>query len=214
MSKFVALNISVSEDGFMAGPNQSMEEPLGTNGTLLHEWVFLTKAFREWIGLPGGATGMDNDFAARGFHNIGASIMGRNMFAPSRGPWAEDGWKGWWGSEPKFQHPVFILTHYPRESIDMGNGTVFHFVTEGIERVYELANQAANGKVIRVGGGANTLHQFLAAGLLDEIHTVQVPVKLGSGELLFSDPAIQLNLYRPLPPVESIAVRHQTYLKI
>ena len=214
MSKFVALNISVSEDGFIAGPNQSMEEPLGTNGTLLHEWVFLTKAFREWIGLPGGTTGKDNDFAARGFHNIGASIMGRNMFAPSRGPWADDGWKGWWGSEPKFQHPVFILTHYPRESIDMGNGTVFHFVTEGIERVYELANQAANGKVIRVGGGANTLHQFLAAGLLDEIHTVQVPVKLGSGELLFSDPAIQLNLYRPLPPVESIAVRHQTYLKI
>lgn len=213
MSKFIAVNISVSEDGFMAGPNQSMDEPLGENGKLLHEWVFLTQAFREWIGLPGGTIGIDNDYAARGFHNIGATIMGRNMFTPSRGAWTDDGWQGWWGAEPKFQHPVFILTHYPRESLDMGNGTIFHFVTEGIERACELSNQVAKGKDVRVGGGANVLHQFMDAELLDEIHLTQVPVKLHSGELLFSNPDVQLQHYRRLPLVESQVVQHQTFVQ-
>ena len=213
-SKFLALNISVSHDGFMAGPNQSLENPLGENGTKLHEWVFKTQAFREWIGLPGGETGIDNDYAARGFDNIGATIMGRNMFAPSRGPWIEDGWQGWWGSEPKFQHPVFILTHFARPAIDMGNGTVFHFATGGIEEATERAANAAHGKVVRVGGGASVLHQFLEAGLLDEIHTVEVAVELGSGELLFSEPKLQLKHYQSLAPVLSGAVKHQTYRKI
>ena len=213
-SKFLALNISVSQDGFMAGPNQSLENPLGENGTKLHEWVFKTQTFREWIGLPGGETGIDDDYAARGFENIGATIMGRHMFAPSRGAWVEDRWQGWWGSEPKFQHPVFILTHFARPAIDMGNGTVFHFVTGGIEEATERAANAAQGKVVRVGGGANVLHQFLEAGLLDEIHTVEVPVELGSGELLFSNPQLQLKHYQSLAPVLSGAVKHQTYLKI
>ena len=213
MSKFIAVNISVSEDGYMAGPNQSMDEPLGQNGLLLHEWVFPTQAFRDWIGLPGGTTGVDNDYVARGFHNIGATIMGRNMFAPSRGAWTEDGWKGWWGPEPKFQHPVFILTNHPRESIDMGNGTIFHFVTEGLEWAYELSNEVANGKDVRVGGGANTLHQFMAAGLLDEIHIVRVPVKLDYGDLLFNEPTLELQHYQSLPPVVSHPVRHQTYVR-
>ena len=213
MSKFLALNISVSEDGYMAGPNQTLDDPLGVDGKLLHEWVFKTQAFREWIGLPGGDTGLDNDYAARGFANIGATIMGRNMFSPSRGPWSNDGWQGWWGPEPKFQHPIFILTHYPREPIDMGNGTIFHFVTEGVERAYELSARAAGTKDVRVGGGAMILRQFLEAGLLDEIHTVQVPKTLGSGELLFTDTKIQLKNYSALTPVESMSVKHQTYIK-
>ncbi len=214
MSKYVALNISVSADGFMAGSNQSFDQPLGENGMALHEWVFPTKAFREWIGEPGGATGIDNDYVTRGFQNIGATIMGRNMFAPSRGPWLNDGWEGWWGPSPNFQHPVFILTHYPREPLDMGNGTVFYFVNGGIEQAFELSNKAAHGKDIRVGGGANTIQQFMEAGLLDEIHTTQIPINLGSGELLFNHRESQLRLYRPLPPVKSLTVTHQTYLKI
>jgi dihydrofolate reductase len=213
-SNFLALNISVSRDGFMAGPNQSEENPLGENGTRLHEWVFKTLAFREWIGLPGGEEGVDNDYAARGFDNIGATIMGRNMFTPSRGPWIEDGWQGWWGPEPKFQHPVFILTHFAKPRIDMGNGTVFHFVTGGVAEAVALAGVAAQGKVVRVGGGADVLHQFLEAGLLDEIHTVQAPVSLGSGELLFSNPDLQLKHYRAVEPVESGSVLHQTYIRI
>ncbi len=214
MSKYLALNISVSEDGYMAGPNQSLENPIGENGKLVHGWVFPTKAFNEWFGESGGTTGIDNDYVARGFTNFGATIMGRNMFGPIRGPWLDDDWKGWWGPNPPFGYPVFILTHYPRDSIDMGNGTVFHFVTGGIEEAYELSHQAANGKDIRVGGGAETLHQFLEAALLDEIHVAQVPVKLGSGELLFSNPALQLKHYRPLEPVRSQTVQHQTYVKI
>ena len=213
-SKFFALNISVSQDGYMAGPNQSEKNPLGENGTKLHEWVFKTQAFREWIGVPGGEVGVDNDYAARGFENIGATIMGRNMFTPNRGPWVEDGWQGWWGPEPKFQHPVFILTHFDRAPLDMGNGTVFHFITGGPKEAVELAANAAQGKVVRVGGGADVLHQFLEAGLLDEIHTVENPVELGSGELLFSNPELQLKHYQLLAPVLSGAVKHQTYQRI
>ncbi len=214
MSKILALNLSVSEDGYLAGPDQSLDQPLGKNGALINEWVFLTKAFREWIGESGGTTGLDNEYVARGFHNIGATIMGRNMFAPSRGPWPHDGWKGWWGPTPKFQHPVFILTHHPREPLDMGNGTVFRFVTEGVAHAVALSREAAGEKDIRVGGGANTLQQFMEAGLLDEIHVVQVPVQLGSGELLFTNSELQLREYRALPPIDSLNVRHVTYLKI
>ena len=213
MSKYLALNISVSEDGYMAGPNQSLDNPLGENGKLLHEWVFPTKAFNEWIGGSDGTTGIDNDYIKRGFTNFGATIMGRNMFGPIRGAWPDESWKGWWGPNPPFGYPVFILTHYPRESIDMGNGTVFHFVTGGIEQACELSDQVAHGKDIRVGGGANTLQQFMEAALLDEIHIAQVPINLGSGEILFTNPDLQLHHYRKVEPVNSSSVTHQTYLK-
>jgi dihydrofolate reductase len=213
MSKFVALNISVSEDGYMAGPNQTLDDPVGENGKLLHEWIFATQAFRGWVGGSGGSTGVDNDYVARGFENIGATIMGRNMFGPIRGPWLDESWKGWWGPNPPFGYPVFVLTHFPREPLVMGNGTVFHFVTGGIEQACEMSDQVANGSDIRIGGGAETLHQFLEAGLLDEIHLVKVPITLGSGELLFTNKDRQLQHYRALEPIKSENVIHQTYLK-
>ena len=213
MSQFLALNISISQDGYMAGPNQSLEAPLGEKGKLLFEWVFPTKAMKEWFGEPGGSLGIDNDYAARGFHNIGATIMGRNMFGPIRGPWLDEEWKGWWGPTPGFAHPVFVLTHHPSESRDMGNGTVFHFVTGGIGQAYEMSERAAGEKDIRVGGGADTLHQFLEAGLLDEIHVARIPVELRAGELLFSNPELQLRHYRLQAPVDTLTVQHQTYLK-
>ncbi len=213
MSKFLALNISVSEDGYMAGPNQSLENPLGENGMALHKWVFPTKAFKEWIGESGGSTGIDNDYIARGFTNIGSTIMGRNMFGPVRGKWLNDEWKGWWGPNPVFAHPVFILTHNPRESIDMGNGTVFHFITGGVDQACEMSHLAAKGKDIRVGGGADTLHQFMEAELLDEIHVAQVPIKLGAGEMLFTKPELQLKHLQKVDPVISSTVIHQSYLK-
>ena len=214
MTKFLALNISVSEDGFMAGPNQSLDSPLGENGMLLHEWAFSTKRFRERFGESGGSTGIDNDFIERGFTNIGATIMGRNMFGPIRGVWPDDKWQGWWGPNPVFEHPVFILTHHSRESIDMGNGTIFNFVTGGIEQAYELALLAARDKDVRVGGGAQTIQQFMELGLLDEIHVAQVPVNLNSGEALFTNRNLQLKDYRPVEPVRSPSVQHQTYIKI
>jgi dihydrofolate reductase len=213
VSKFLALNISFSEDGYMAGPNQSLEDPVGKDGKLLHEWIFPTKAFNEWVGESGGTTGIDNDYVARGFADFGATIMGRNMFGPIRGTWPDENWKGWWGPNPPFGYPVFVLTHFPRESIDMGNGTVFHFVTSGVERASEMAFEEAHGKDIRVGGGANTLHQFLEAGLLDEIHLAEVPVKLGSGEKVFTNIDVQLQNYRRLEPVNSSQVVHQTYIR-
>lgn len=198
----------------MAGPDQTQEDPVGKNGKLVHEWVFATKAFHEWFGQTGGQTGIDNDYIQRGFTNIGATIMGRNMFGPVRGPWLDDQWKGWWGPTPAFKHPVFVLTHYPRETIDMGNGTFFHFITGGLEEACEKAELAAGDKDIRVGGGANTLQQFLEAGKLDELHVAQIAVKLGAGEKLITNPELQLRHYRPLEPVRSEKVTHQTYVKI
>jgi dihydrofolate reductase len=213
MSKYLALNISVSEDGFMAGPNQSEVSPLGENGDLLHSWAFATEAFQEWHGNMGGTVGIDNDFIRRGFTNIGATIMGRNMFGPVRGAWPNDNWKGWWGENPGFRHPVFILTHHPREPIDMGNGTVFNFVTAGIHQAYKLALQAAKDKDVRVGGGAQTIQQFMELGLLDELHVAQIPVQLNSGEKLLPNKDLQLKYYRALEPIISDSVTHQTYMK-
>ncbi len=216
MTKFLALNISVSHDGFMAGPNQSEDNPLGQNGELLHSWAFATQAFQEWHGengKSGGSTGTDNEYIRRGFENIGATIMGRNMFGPIRGSWPNDDWKGWWGPNPGYQHQVFILTHHSREPIDMGNGTVFIFVTEGIEVACEKAVRAAKGKDVRVGGGAQTIQQFLELGLLDELHVALVPVMLNSGEELFTDKALQLRRYRTISPVMSDSVAHQTYVR-
>jgi dihydrofolate reductase len=214
MTKFIAVNVSVSADGYMAGPNQSLENPLGENGPLLHKWVFPTQAFQQWHGEADGELGLDNDFAARGFTNIGATIMGRNMFTPSRGAWSEDGWQGWWGPNPGFKHPVFILTHHPRSSVDMGNGTVFHFVTGGIDEACTRAAETAGDKYVRVGGGANTLHQFLEAGLLDELHIAESSIELKAGEKLFSDPEKQLREYQEIDSVNSELVRHRTFVKI
>jgi dihydrofolate reductase len=150
----------------------------------LHQWFFATRTFRRMTGRDGGATGVDDDFAARGFANVGAWILGRNMFGPVRGPWPDESWKGWWGTNPPYHTPVFVLSHYPRPSIVMDGGTVFHFVAEGIETALKRATEAANGKDIRLGGGVATIRQYLAAGLIDEMHLAISPVLLGSGEHL------------------------------
>jgi dihydrofolate reductase len=184
MSKLRVPTFSISLDGYGAGPNQDLDNPLGIGGKALHEWFFGTRTFRKMHGQDGGATGIDDDFAARGFHDIGAWIMGRNMFGPIRGPWLDDAWKGWWGDNPPFHTPVFVLTHHPRESIDMAGGTTFHFVTNGIDAALERAVAAANGQDVRLGGGVATIRQYLRAGLIDEMHLAMSPVLLGSGESL------------------------------
>lgn len=186
MPKLRAHNISVSLDGYMAGPRQGPKTPLGVGGERLHEWVFQTRTGKAMQGESGGAEGLDDDFIMQGERGIGASIIGRNMYGPIRGPWeAENQWKGWWGDNPPFHHPVFVLTHHPRPSITMAGGTTFHFVTEGIEVALERAVEAADGADVRLGGGASTIQQYLRAGLLDELHMVIVPVLLGDGERLF-----------------------------
>lgn len=194
MSKLKVLCFGVSADGYGAGPNQSLENPMGVGGMALHEWVFPTKAFQAMhreMGLPYndtlGTTGIDNDFAMKGFDNIGGWILGRYMFGPMRGEWKEDGWKGWWGETPPYHTPVYILTNYPRKPIEMKGGTTFYFVTEGIEKALELAKKNANGKDVRLGGGVNTVRQYLKARLVDEMHIAINPTLLGSGENLFKD---------------------------
>jgi dihydrofolate reductase len=176
----------MSVDGYVAGPDQSLEHPLGVGGPRLHEWMFATRTGRQMIGGEGGETGVDDDFVARGFAGIGATVMGRNMFGPIRGAWPDDDWKGWWGDEPPYHHPVFVLTHHPRASIAMQGGTTFHFVTDGIEAALERAFDAANGADVRLGGGAATVQQYLRAGLVDDLHVAIVPELLGKGERLFA----------------------------
>src|SRR6476660_7027509 len=186
MSKVVVQSIGVSLDGFAAGTDQSLENPLGVRGPELMEWFFPTKTFIDMHGGgQDGETGIDNDFAAKSMSGKGAWISGRNMVGPVRGPWPKDDWRGWWGDEPPYHVPAFILTHYAREPIEMKGGTTFHFVTDGIESALELAKAAAGDKDIRVGGGAATIRQYLKAGLVDEMHLVQRPVILGRGEPLF-----------------------------
>jgi dihydrofolate reductase len=178
--------VAISIDGFGAGPKQDAANPLGVGGTALHEWAFPTRTFRQMFGGDGGTTGIDDDFAARGFHNIGAWILGRNMFGPVRGPWPDDSWKGWCGESPPYHTPVFVLTSYPRASVTMSGGTTFHFVTEGIYAALQQAADAAGGKDIRLGGGVATIRQFLRARLVDELHLAISPILLGSGEHLFA----------------------------
>jgi dihydrofolate reductase len=179
--------LAMSVDGYVAGPDQDLEHPLGVGGPRLHEWVLATRTGRRMIvGGEGGEEGVDDDFVARGFTGIGATVMGRNMFGPIRGAWPNDDWKGWWGDEPPFHHPVFVLTHHPRASIAMDGGTTFHFVTDGIEDALERAFEAADGADVRLGGGAATVQQYLRAGLVDDLHVVIVPVLLGKGERLFA----------------------------
>jgi dihydrofolate reductase len=179
-------SFSVSIDGYGAGPHQSVENPLGVGGGALHDWAWTTRTFKKMFGEEGGATGVDDDFAARGMANVGAWILGRNMFGPVRGPWPDDDWKGWWGPNPPYHTDVFVLTHHARASFAMEGGTTFHFVTEGIEAAFDRARQAADGKDVRLGGGVAAIHQYLRAGLLDEMHLAIVPVVLGAGESLFA----------------------------
>lgn len=187
MPKLRVHAFGISVDGYGAGPNQSLENPLGVGGTALHEWAFPTRAFQRIHGKDGGTLGVDDDFVARGFENVGAWIIGRNMFGPVRGPWLDEHWKGWWGEKPPYHTPVFVLTHYPRPVISMAGGTAFHFVTDGIRAAVERASDAANGKDIRIGGGVATIQQFLRAGLVDYLHLAISPTLLGAGELLFAN---------------------------
>ena len=187
MSKLRVNSFSISIDGYGAGPHQSLENPLGVGGEALHQWIVATRTFQQMYRNEGGTTGADDEFVARGFKNIGAWILGRNMFGPIRGSWLDDSWKGWWGDAPPYHTSVFVLTHHPRESIAMDGGTTFHFVTDGIQAALERARQAANGQDVRLGGGVATIRQYLQAGLIDEIHIAISPILLGSGEHLFTN---------------------------
>jgi dihydrofolate reductase len=186
MSKVRVHAFSISIDGYGAGPNQDLKNPLGVGGQGLHTWMVGTRTFHALFGKESGTTGVDDDFARRGFENIGAEILGRNMFGPVRGPWPDNEWKGWWGNNPPFHCDVFVLTHHARESIQMEGGTTFHFVTDGIHAALDRAKGAAKGMDIRIGGGAETIRQYLQAGLIDEMHLAISPVLLGSGEHLLS----------------------------
>jgi dihydrofolate reductase len=186
MTKVRVESFSISVDGYGAGPDQRMENPLGIGGMDLHQWAFATRTFqRALFGADKGATGVDEDFAARGFRNIGAWILGRNMFGPIRGPWPDMSWKGWWGDEPPYHVPVFVLTHHARPPVEMKGNTTFHFITGGIHEALDRAREAAAGSDVRIGGGPNTIQQYLRAGLIDELHVAITPVALGAGERLF-----------------------------
>jgi dihydrofolate reductase len=187
MSKLKVQCFAISLDGYGAGPNQSLQNPLGEGGEGLHRWFRGTRTFQRMLGdETKGADGPDEDFAARGFANIGAWILGRNMFGPVRGPWPDDEWKGWWGDEPPYHCDVFVLTHHARAPLAMKGGTTFYFVTDGIEAALERARAAAGGKDVRLGGGVSTIRQYLQAGLVDEMHLAISPVLLGSGESLLA----------------------------
>jgi dihydrofolate reductase len=184
MSRLCVKSFSLSIDGFGAGPRQDLENPLGVNGPELMEWFFHTRAWRSMHGLPDGETGVDNDVAEQGLTGNGAWILGRNMFGPVRGPWPDDSWTGWWGEEPPYHVPAFVLTHHARPPLEMKGGTVFNFVTDGIHAALERARAAAGGLEIRLGGGVSTIRQYLQAGLVDEVHLAMRPVLLGEGEAL------------------------------
>ena len=186
MSKLRVLSFAVSIDGYGAGPNQDLQNPLGVRGPELMDWFFHTRVWQKMHGKDGGETGVDNGIAEKGFENIGAWILGRNMFGPIRGPWPDESWKGWWGEEPPYHTPVFVLTHHARAPIKMRGGTEFFFVTDGIQSALKQAKAAAGGRDIRIGGGVTTLRQYLRAGLIDELHLVIRPVLMGSGEQLWN----------------------------
>ena len=185
MSKLRVQSFAVSIDGFGAGPDQDLHNPLGVRGPELMEWFFHTRFWRKMHGQDGGETGVDNRIAEQSFEGIGAWILGRNMFGPVRGPWPDESWKGWWGEEPPYHTPVFVLTHHPRATLQMAGGTQFHFVTEGIQAALQQARAAAGGRDVRLGGGAATIRQYLRAGLIDDLHLALSPVLLGTGEHLF-----------------------------
>ncbi|HEV2577065.1 MAG TPA: dihydrofolate reductase family protein [Acidobacteriaceae bacterium] len=187
MSKVRVAAFSISIDGFGAGSEQSLSNPMGNRGMELHKWFMPTRTFHQMTNNSSpGTEGVDDSFAAKSFDNLGAWILGRNMFGPVRGPWPDDSWKGWWGDTPPYHVPVFVLTHYPRAPLTMNGGTTFHFVTDGIDSALAQARQAAAGKDVRIGGGVSTIRQYLLAGHIDELHIAQSPVLLGKGENLFS----------------------------
>jgi dihydrofolate reductase len=186
MSKVKVACFGMSIDGFSAGPRQSLADPLGVGGPSLMAWFFPTRTFQRMHGDGGGEAGVDDDFAARGVAGVGAWVLGRNMFGPIRGPWPDDAWKGWWGDEPPYHVPVFVLTHHAREPLVMQGGTTFHFVTGGIHAALDAARQAAGDRDVRIGGGADTVRQYLRAGLVDEVHLAVSPTVLGQGEALLS----------------------------
>jgi dihydrofolate reductase len=187
MSKLRVLGFSISIDGFGAGPDQDLEHPLGVGGSALFEWVFATRTWQRMHGNEGGGeTGVDDEAAARSFENVGAWILGRNMFGPVRGPWPDESWKGWWGEEPPYHVPAFVLTHHARAPLSMKGGTEFRFVTGGIHAALEQAKAAAGGRDVRLGGGVATIRQYLRAALIDELHLVMAPALLGAGEHLLS----------------------------
>jgi len=186
MSKLRVHGFAISVDAYGAGPNQDLSNPIGVGGMALHRWIFATRAFHQMTGREGGEAGVDDNFIARGFKDIGACIMGRNMFGPARGPWPDDTWRGWWGDNPPFHTPVFVLTNHPRPPITMMGSTTFYFITDGIHSALERATAPANGQDVRLGGGVTAIRQYLRAGLVDEMHLAIVPVLMGSGESLFS----------------------------
>ena len=186
--------ISISADGYVAGPNQSEEHPLGEGGEQLHEWVVKLEAWRQPHGRSGGEVNPSSEIVEEGMANIGAGVMGRNMFGGGPGPWGDDPWSGWWGEDPPFHVPVFVLTHHEREPLEMEGGTTFHFVTDGIESALAQAKEAAGDKDVKLSGGANAAQQYLAAGLVDEMQLNIVPVLLGGGERLFENVGAELQL--------------------
>ncbi len=213
MSKLRVHCFAISLDGYGAGPRQSREAPLGVGGEALHQWFLPTRTFQRMLGKTGGTTGIDDDYAARGIANLGAWILGRNMFGPIRGPWPDDQWKGWWGDEPPYRVPVFVLTHHARAPLAMKGGTVFHFVTGGLRAALDQARAAAGGRDIRVGGGAATIRQYLTAGLIDEMHLAVSPILLGSGEHLLYGIDLRALGYRCTDHVASEKATHYVIAK-
>jgi dihydrofolate reductase len=207
MARLLVHGFSISLDGYGAGPSQSLETPLGVGGEDLHDWLVHTRTFKRMYGDEGGVTGIDDDLAAKGTLDLGAWILGRNMFGPIRGPWPDESWRGWWGANPPYHTPVFVLTHHPRPPLEMEGGTVFHFVTEGIRAALERAQAAAGRRDIRLGGGAATIRQYLQAGLIDEMHLAVSPILLGSGEHLLAGldlPALGYSCTQCVPGAKAI----------
>jgi len=209
MTKVKVAGFGVSLDGFSAGIEQSLNHPLGMRGDEIFQWFFPTRAFLEMLGKEGGETGVDNEFGRRAMEGFGAFILGRNMFGPVRGEWPDDQWKGWWGDNPPYHAPTFILTHYPRPPIEMLGGTTFHFVTDGIESALQKAREAAGAKDIKIGGGVQTVRQYVQAGYVDEIHPAVAPIALGQGESLFSGLDLRALGYRT---VEHVATDRATHI--
>jgi dihydrofolate reductase len=205
MARLRVHNFSTSLDGFGAGPEQSLENPLGVNGESLHSWVFRTRMWQEMTGGEGGSDGVDEAFMRAGVDGIGATIMGRNMFGPVRGPWPDESWRGWWGENPPYHHPVYVMTHYPRPELPMEGGTVFRFVDAAPRDVLAMAVEAAGGLDVRLGGGVSTVRAFLAEGLVDELHVAIAPVFLGTGERLFGDGVPEGYVSDPLVAGDGVA---------
>lgn len=208
MTRVIVESFTISIDGYGAGPNQDINKPLGVGGEGLHQWLIPTRTFQQIHGAGDGTTGVDDDFAARGFRNVGAWILGRNMFGPVRGPWPDTGWKGWWGDNPPYHVPVFVLTHHARPSIEMEGGTTFHFVTGGIHEALHRAREAANGMDVRIGGGADVIRQYLQAALIDELHIAISPILLGQGERLFEGANLRATGYECIEFVGSEKATH------